>query len=190
MFMFMALGRGSSNSIAAAAFICKASFLVKGHEEFCKKMLRMRCDYLWGKTQWVRHYWLFNQVQQGYANNRSRKGLVSLLRNCRWIFFLTSLFITMSTKFGHSLALLQNGRRQTQFSRGILCPVFIISFLADQDPLKLSISSHQNHPSSFQLRKPKVHSVAYNQSQQIRGVLKNVGGLKKWFSTKLFFFFK
>lgn len=101
----------------------------------------MRCGYLWGKTQWVRHYWLFNRVQQGYANNRGRKGLVSPQRNCRWSFFLTSLFITMSTKFGHSLAHLQNGRRKTQFSRDILCPVFIISFLADQDPLKLCISS-------------------------------------------------
>lgn len=38
-----ALGRGNSSSIAAAAFLCKASLLVKGYDEFCRKMLRMRC---------------------------------------------------------------------------------------------------------------------------------------------------
>lgn len=115
-----ALGRGNSNSIAAAAFLCKASLLVKGLNEFCRKMLR--CGHPWGRALWVRHDWLVNLVHCSHADNPSRKGLVSPLGNCRWSFFLTSLFVTMSTKFGHSLAHLQNGRRQTQFCRDVFYP--------------------------------------------------------------------
>lgn len=117
-----ALGRGNSNSIATAAFLCKASLPVKGHNEFCRKMLRVRCGHPWGRVQWVRPDWLVNPVHWSHADNPSRKGLVSPLGDCRWSFFLTSLFITVSTKFGHSLAHLQNGRRQTQFCRDIFCP--------------------------------------------------------------------
>lgn len=73
---------------------------------------------------------------------QSRWGLVSPLQNCRWSFFLTSLFIIMSTKFDQSSSCFKNGRRQTLFPRAVLCLLFSISFLADQDLLKLCISSH------------------------------------------------
>lgn len=117
-----ALGRGNSNSMAAAAFLCKASLLVEGLSEFCRKMLRVRCGHPWGRAPWVQHDWLVNPMHWSHADSPRRKGLVSPLGNCRWSFFLTSLFVTMSTKFGHSLAHLQNGRRQTQFCRDVFCP--------------------------------------------------------------------
>lgn len=141
-----ALGRGNSNSIAAAAFLCKASFLVEGTQWILQKgaQSEMRRGHPWGRAQWVRHDWLVNALHWSHAGNPSRKGLVSPLGNCRWSFSLTSLFITMSTKFGHSLARLQNGGRQTQVCRDVFCP-------ADQ----LCISSCLNHLDSLQLRKPK-----------------------------------
>lgn len=40
-----ALGRGNSTSIATAAFLCKASLLVEGHNEFCRRTLRVRCGH-------------------------------------------------------------------------------------------------------------------------------------------------
>lgn len=66
--------------------------------------------------------WLVSHVHWSHADSPSRKGLVSPLGNCRWSFFLTSLFVTVSTKFGHSLAHPQNRRRQTQFCRDVFCP--------------------------------------------------------------------
>lgn len=53
--------------------------------------------------------------------------LVSPLQICRWSFFLTSLFIIMSTKFDQSSSCFKNERRQSLFSRAVLCSVFSIS---------------------------------------------------------------
>lgn len=128
-----ALGRGNSNSIAAAAFLCRK------HPSWWRDTVNFaeRCSE-WGEM-WPplrestvsASWWLVSPVHWSHADNPSRKGLVSPLGNCRWSVFLTSLFITMSTKFSHSLAHSQNGRRHKQFCRDVFCPahqLYISSF--------------------------------------------------------------